>query len=149
MPLGRTRSLDQLMADAVVRPRFRTALLGLFAVAALVLAAIGIYGVMAYSVSQRTRELGIRLALGAQPGDVRALVIGHGLTLALTGVAIGIGGALALTRVMSGLLFGISATDPSTFAAVAVLLVAVALVACWLPARRATRVDPALALRTD
>jgi putative ABC transport system permease protein len=149
VPLARTRTLEQLMDESVARPRFRTTLLALFATVALVLAAIGLYGVMMYAVSRRTREMGIRMALGARPADVRNMVIRDGLTLAATGVALGIVCALALTQVMTNLLFGISATDPATFIGVALLLIAVALGACWLPARRAAGSDPILALRSE
>jgi putative ABC transport system permease protein len=122
-------------------------LLGSFAGVALLLAMVGIYGVIAYSVAQRTREVGIRRALGAQQGDILRLVLGQGLGLSLAGVAIGIGGAFALTRVMKGFLFQVSATDPTTIVGVALLFVGVALVASYIPARRATRIDPMAALR--
>jgi putative ABC transport system permease protein len=124
-------------------------LLGIFSCAALVLAAVGIYGMVSYSVSQRTHEMGIRLAIGAERRDVLLLVLGHGARVALLGIAVGIAAALGLTRLMSNLLFGVSATDPLTFAGVAMLLTLVALVASYIPARRAMRVDPMVALRHE
>ena len=124
-------------------------LLGLFAALALVLAGVGIYGMMAYRVGQRMHEVGICVALGAQRGDVLWLVMGNGAKLALLGVAIGVAGALALTRLMTKLLFEVKPTDPATFAAVSILLAMVALTACYIPARRAMRVDPVAALRYE
>jgi putative ABC transport system permease protein len=141
--------LTQALADSIAPQRFRTVLLSLFALVAVMLAAAGIYGVMSYSVSQRTREIGIRVALGAEARDVLRLVLRQGLTLALAGVAIGVVAALGLTRVMKTLLFGVSATDPLTFVGVALLLTFVVLLACWIPARRATKVDPMVALRCE
>jgi putative ABC transport system permease protein len=131
----------------VARQRFSMLLLGIFAGLALVLAAVGIYGVMSYSVAQRTREIGIRMALGAQRSDVMKMTIGQGLRLVLTGVAIGLAAAFVLTRVMSTLLFGVSPTDPVTFISISIVLVSVAVLAGYVPALRATRVDPMFALR--
>ena len=148
-PLADVRTMEQLLANSVARPRFNTLLLGIFAAVALVLAAVGIYGVMAYSVAQRTHEMGIRLALGAQPRDVVKLIVGSGLALALAGVVLGLAGALAFTRLLASLLFATEPTDPTTFAGMVAVLLAVALLACWIPARRAMRVDPMVALRYE
>jgi putative ABC transport system permease protein len=148
-PIANIRSMDQIMSGMAGGARFRTLLLGVFAAVALLLSAIGIYGVIAYSVAQRTREIGIRIALGAQGRNVLGLVIGQGMKLALIGVCVGIAGALALTRVLSSLLFNVSATDPLTFVGVSTLLALVALLACYVPARRAMKVDPMVALRCE
>ena len=148
-PIAEVNSMEQLVAKSVADSRFTMVLLAAFAALALVLACIGIYGVMAYSVSQRTHEIGIRMALGAQQSDVLRLVLVQGTRLALAGVGIGIIAALALTRLMASLLYQVSATDPVTFGAVVLLLVAVALAACYIPARRAMRVDPMVALRYE
>jgi predicted permease len=142
-------TLEDAVGDAVARPRLLTVLLGLFGIMGLVLGALGIYGVLAYLVNQRTREIGVRLALGAKPSDVLWMVVGRGLWLAGFGVAIGLVAALALTRLMQGVLYGVTPTDPLTFVGVAAALLAVAAFASWLPARRATRVDPLVALRAE
>jgi putative ABC transport system permease protein len=149
LPLYKVMTLDQYLAIGVVEPRFNTLLLGLFAGLAVVLAAVGLYGVISYSAVQRSHEIGVRMALGAQRLDVLQLVIGQGLTLALAGVAIGLVGALALTRVLSSSLYGIRATDPTTLIVVALVLSAVAIAASYIPARRATKVDPMVALRYE
>jgi putative ABC transport system permease protein len=141
--------LEELLAGATAQSRFSLILLGLFAGVALALAIAGLYGVVAYSVSQRTHEIGIRVALGAQAGDVLKLVVGQGMKLAVFGVGIGLLASLALARLMKNLLFGVSVTDPLTLTGIAVLLTAVALLACYIPARRATKVDPIVALRYE
>jgi putative ABC transport system permease protein len=147
--MTRIKTMEQLLSESVAGPRFRTALLALFAGLALILAGIGIYGVMSYAVAQRTHEIGIRMALGAQAHEVLRMVVGEGMRLALIGVVIGLGGAVALTRLMKTLLFGVNATDPLTYTLIAFLLTAVAFLACWIPARRATKVDPMIALRCE
>jgi putative ABC transport system permease protein len=149
LPVADVRTLDEVMDRARSRPKFLTLLLTLFSAISLTLAALGIYGVISYSVAQRTNEIGIRMALGAQAGDVLRMVGAAGLKLAVAGVVIGGLLAFALTRVLSGLLFGVSAVDAATYAAMAGTLVAVALLACWIPARRAARVDPLIALRYE
>ncbi len=147
LPVYNIRTMDQVLGSVLERERFTMLLMSIFATVALVLAAVGLYGVMSYSVNQRTHELGIRMALGARRRDVMLLVVGQGIKLAATGVVIGLAGAFALTRMMKTLVFGISATDPLTFSIIALLLTLVALLACWIPARRATKVDPMIALR--
>jgi putative ABC transport system permease protein len=149
VPISEIRSMEQVISTSVSQRRFSMMLLGLFALVALLLSAVGIYGVMAYSVSERSHEIGIRIALGARSRDILKMVLGQGMILTLIGIAVGLMGALALTRLMSSLIYGVSATDPLTFAGVALALGSVALAACYIPARRATRVDPMEALRDE
>jgi putative ABC transport system permease protein len=149
IPVFRIKTLEQYLGVAVAQPKFNALLLSLFAGLALLLTAIGLYGVMSYSVVQRAQEIGIRIALGARTGDVLRMVLRQGLKLTALGLLIGLAAAYALTRYMQSLLFGVKAADPSTFAAIALLLIAVALLACWVPARRATEVDPLEALRCE
>jgi putative ABC transport system permease protein len=148
-PITALRTMDEYLGDSIARQRFNAVLLAAFASLALILAAVGIYGVMSYNVTQRRRELGIRMALGARPQDIFRLVIGEGMKLALVGEALGLIVAFAATRVMTGLLFGVSTTDPTTFAILTLLLAGVAFLACYLPARRSTKVDPMVALHYE
>jgi len=148
-PVADVRTMEQLLSDSMARARFSTLLLSIFAAVALILSAVGIYGVMSYSVSQRTHEIGIRMALGASRRDVLKLVVGQGIVMSLIGMAIGLAASFALTRLISSLLFGVSAADPMTFTVVSLLLIGIALLACYIPARRATKVDPMIALRYE
>jgi len=148
-PITSIKTIDQLLDRTLSEAKFSLLLFVLFAVVALLLAAIGIYGVMATGVTQRTHEIGLRMALGAQEGDVLRLVLGQGMTLVFIGIAAGLASAVALTRLMSTLLFGVSATDPTTLILIPGLLAAVAMLACYIPARRATKVDPLTALRYE
>jgi putative ABC transport system permease protein len=149
LPTPKVQTMNERLSDVVAQPRFQTLLLGLFGLVALVLVSAGIYGVVSYSVAQRTHEIGVRIALGAQQRDVLRLVIRHGMKQVLIGLVFGLAGALVLTRVMKSLLFDVSATDPLTFVVIALLLMAIALLACLLPARRAMKVDPMVALRYE
>ena len=149
MPVSDLHPIQEVLTDSIARQRFNMLLLGNFAAVAPLLAAVGIYGVISYSVGQRSHEIGIRMALGARREEVLKLVVGQGLKLTLIGVAIGIAGALALTRLLSSLLYGVKPTDPPTFIAVSLILTALALAACYIPARRAMKVDPMVALRYE
>jgi putative ABC transport system permease protein len=142
-------TLDEIKTQSLGNSRFLAMLLGIFAGISLLLAAVGIYGVISYSMTQRTREIGIRMALGASRGNILRLVLGHGLTLTLLGLLLGVGGALGLTQLLASLLFGVGGRDPLTMAVVAGILGLVALLACLLPARRSTKVDPLIALRCE
>jgi putative ABC transport system permease protein len=148
-PIYDVKSLDERIGASVGRERFSALLLAIFAGLALLLAAVGLYGVLSYTVSQQTHEMGLRLALGAEASDVLGLVIRYGLKLVAAGLAIGIVGAAALTGLVEGLLFGVSPSDPLAHAIVIIILTLVAVAACWLPARRAARVDPVVALRYE
>lgn len=148
-PVTAVRPLDQAIAESIGARRFSTGLLTAFAAIALILASVGLYGVMAYLVTQRTHEIGLRMALGAQRASVFKLVIGQGLLLTAIGLVAGIGGAFGVTRLMSTMLYEISTTDPATFIVIPLILASVALLACYIPARRATKVDPMVALRYE
>jgi len=145
----RFRTFSEVYSASLGSRRFNVILIGFFAITALLLATTGVFGVMAYAVSRRTREIGVRLALGAQSRDVLEMILGQGLRTILVGVAMGIAASLILTRTVQSLLFGVTPTDPLTFSSVTLLLVAAALLACYIPARRATKVDPVIALRDE
>jgi putative ABC transport system permease protein len=148
-PLSRIQPLEDVIAASIAPRRFNMLLLGIFATLALLLAAVGIYGVISYTVAQRSREIGVRMALGARRSDVLRLIVRQGMSLALAGMGAGLAASFALTRLMANLLFGVSPSDPLTFGLIALLLGSVALLACYLPARRATKVDPLVALRQE
>jgi putative ABC transport system permease protein len=149
LPIIHVRTMDNLISDSVSPRRFSSVLVAIFAGLALLLAAIGIYGVMSYTVSRRTQEIGLRMALGAQLASVRPMILGQTLKLTLAGVVLGLAGAFVVARFLTSLLFGVGVYDPATFLGVAALLVAVALTASYIPARRAMRVDPIVALRYE
>ena len=149
LPFGSTTSLQAKVESSVDQPRFRAMLIGVFALLALVLAAVGIYGLISYTIARQTREIGIRVALGAAPRQVMLPVIREGMVLALAGIAIGLGGALAAARALPAFLFGVGASDPLTFSGVALLMLLVAVVASYIPSRRALRIDPVVALRAE
>jgi putative ABC transport system permease protein len=149
VPLTHVRVFDEYITRTLAKPRFNALLLSIFAGIALLLTAIGIYGVLAYSVSQRTNEIGIRIALGAAQSNIFRLIVGQAMLLVAISMAIGLVGAFMATRFLSSLLYGVAAWDPITFAAIATLIAGVAFLACWLPARRAARVDPVIALRAE
>lgn len=149
LPVFRVTTMDKMVIDSMVQRRFSMILLAVFALVALILASVGLYGVMSYSVTHRTNEIGIRMALGAPVTDVLAMVVGQGMKLSIAGVGIGLAGAFALSRVMRSLLFSVSATDPLIYALVALVLAGVSLLACYVPARRATKIDPMEALRYE
>jgi predicted lysophospholipase L1 biosynthesis ABC-type transport system permease subunit len=143
------QTMDDVLHDSMAPARLSMRLISAFAIVALITAALGVFGVLSFVVAQRTRELGIRMALGAAPGDVRRMVIGYGSRLAVGGLVIGLVGSFALTRLISTMLFGITPTDPLTFGVVSAVLLGIGILASWLPARRATRIDPIVALRSD
>jgi putative ABC transport system permease protein len=147
--VSHVRTLDEVVGETMARQDFNMTLLSVFSGIALMLAAIGVYGMLSYSVQQRSQEIGIRMALGARGGDVMKMVMGQGMLLAGLGIAVGLTGAVALTRLIQAMLFGVKATDLATFAVVAGVLALVAMAACWIPAMRATHVDPLTALRYE
>jgi ABC-type antimicrobial peptide transport system permease subunit len=149
LPVASVRTLDEVFAESIARPRLTAAAMSVFAAAALLLAALGVYGIVAYSVSQRTREFGIRVALGARPSQIIGMVVGQNLRLVGIGLSIGIIAAIPATRLMRGLLFQIGPNDPATFVAIGVTLAAVAIVAAYLPARRGTQIDPVVTLKSE
>jgi ABC-type antimicrobial peptide transport system permease subunit len=149
LPVYAVQTMDDVLSAEVASQRFNAGALAGFAGLAVLLAGVGIYGVMAYAVSQRTREMGVRIALGAETGNVLCMILGQGLRLAVTGVGLGLAASFGLTRLMSGLLFGVKPSDPQTFVLVTAALLVVALAACWIPAWRATRVDPVITLRYE
>lgn len=148
-PITRIRPMTEVVEESMASSRFNMILMTIFAGVALMMASIGLYGVISYSVSQRINEIGIRMALGASRTSVLSLVLRNGMSLALIGVGLGVGAALGLTRLMASLLYGVSPTDPITFIVISLVLTGVALVACFVPANRATRVDPMIALRYE
>jgi putative ABC transport system permease protein len=149
LPLGESKTMQQVLSESNSGRRFNLVLLTVFATVALILAMVGIYGVMSYAVTQRTHEIGIRVAIGAQSRDVFRMVVGEGMILAMIGIGFGLVGAFALTRLMTTMLFAVEPTDPATFVTIAALLTGVTLVACYVPGRKATKVDPLVALRYE
>jgi putative ABC transport system permease protein len=149
LPVATVRTMEQWVAGNAAQPRLNSVLLGIFAGVALLIAAVGIYGVLSYSVNQRTREIGVRMALGAPRHEVLRMIVGEGMRMGIAGIAVGLAGAVAVSRALSSMLFGVQARDPLTFASVAGILVAIALAACYFPARRATSIDPVIALRDE
>ena len=149
VPVSNVKTMDHLVSESITQPRFNLFLLGLFSAVAMLLSAAGIYGVTAYTVTQRTHELGIRLALGAQVSDVLKMILGQGMAVIGVGLVLGLVAAFGVMRLLRSLLFGVGENDPVTFVAITLVLLAVALVACYIPARRATRVDPLVALRYE
>lgn len=148
-PMWKLRTVEFLIDRGIADRKFLMVLMGVFAALALALTVIGLYGVMSYAVSQRTQEIGVRMALGASAGTIQRMILRQGMKLVMTGVALGLASALPLSRLIASLLFGVSASDPLTFGSIALSLLAIALLACWIPARRATRVDPLIALRYE